>query len=164
MSDVQGEMLEPWVRLCTPPVASAKPADFIQWLRAFVRLSSNDMAIEEIYGIDGPREYGGHAETLMICIGMAERIGATRQMAILAARAEWIAAQERAAQFAEAMRRALWVLGRDRASGGEILTRAHAVNRRYYAQDDIDLREDDLTAIARKIVVAAATGRRPHGR
>ena len=164
MSDLPA-MLPEWVRAAHPPVASAPPMEKIKWLREFVRSNATFLALMDLYGLEGPEHnYGievrleGGSMTVLICALMAERIGETRELGGIAGRAEWAAAQQRAHQFAEALRRAVWTLGRDRASGGEILARAQAVNKSF----DSALSEEDLLSITRKIAVAAATGRRPH--
>ena len=155
-------MMPDWVRAANPPVASASPADKVKWLRAFVRSIANDMALIELYGTEPFGPCSGQAEALLICISMAEQIGATRDMGIMAARAEWADAKRRAHVFAESLRKAVWTLGRDRAAGGEILARAEAVNSQSYWRNGIELPAEDLLSITRQIAVAAATGRRPH--
>jgi hypothetical protein len=160
-------MLPDWVRAANPPAASANPAAKIAWLREFVRSNATFLALMDLYGLEAPEHrygidvrLGGEAMTVLICALMAERIGEDREMGGIAGRAEWAEAQRRVHQFAEHLRKAIWTLGRDRAPGGEILARARAVNSR----SGSELSEADLLFITRKIAIAAATGRRPHGR
>jgi hypothetical protein len=156
-----------WVRAANPPTASAPPAAKITWLREFGRSNATFLALTDLYGLEAPEHrygidvrLGGEAMTVLICALMAERIGEERNMGGIAGRAEWAQAQCRAHQFAEALRKAVWPLGRDGAAGGEIIARARAVNARH----GMELSSGDLLAITRKIAIAAATGRRPHGR
>lgn len=157
-------MLPDWVRAANPPSASATPAAKITWLRKFARLVANDMALAELYGLEAPSEFSGGAETLLLCLGMAERIGATRDQGIVAARAEWTAAKERARLYAEDLRRGVKSLAYERAAGGEIVARAETINRRHYWQDRIDLTRSDLIEITKKIAMATAPVGKSHGR
>jgi hypothetical protein len=161
------DMLPEWVRSSNPPVRSAPPAAKVRWLREFVRSNATFIALNDLYGFPGPTHcYGlpcelrGEVLVVAICAGMAAQIGESRDMGGLAGRAEWPDAQKRAARFAEDLRKAIWTLGRDRATGGEILARATSVNDRH----DLALSDENLLDITRKIAVAAAVGRRQHVR
>jgi hypothetical protein len=124
------------------------------------------LALVELYGLAPPAhnynidaQISGQATTVMIAADMADRIGRDRDAGGIAARAEWTAAQTRAHAFAEALRKGVWTLGRDRAPGGEILARARAINAQFDHKHDIGLSTDHLIAITRTIALAAATGR-----
>lgn len=159
-----------WLKPLHPLPRSSKRDAKIAWLRNFVKASANDLALDELYGIDRDAEYpmpgsiGGLAEVLMICINTAVALDEDRSLGESAARAEWAAAQARAVDYSEDLRRNIWTLGRDRAPGAQIMARAKQVNLRQFERNSAELQVEDLTEITKKIVVAAATGRRPHGR
>lgn len=158
-----------WLRVLNPPTNDARRDVKIEWLRKFLRLSANDLALDALYGIDRDVEYpfpgslGGLAELLVIGTRTAEAMGEDRQLGETAARAEWASAVKHAAEYADTLRKNVWTLGRDRAAGGEIMARATAVNRAQFDRHSIEFQPEDLLAITRSIALAAATGRRANG-
>ncbi|MCB8880102.1 hypothetical protein ACELLULO517_07635 [Acidisoma cellulosilytica] len=158
------EILPSWLRSANPPHANARSDEKVRWIRKEMRGFANVMALEEIYQI-GPYDYNDAPGQVMLgCVGYAKRVGYPGSIGWTAYLAEWPEAKERARLFADALRKAVWTMGRDRAPGFEILARAKSVNQYQHDRFGIDLATDDLIEVTRMIAVAAATGRKPHGR
>jgi hypothetical protein len=163
MSDLSGQQIPAWLRSSAPPIASAQPEEKIRWVRSQIRKFARVMALERIYQL-GPDEIEApFLHVLEASVGFSDHIGLDFMGAYAAFHAEWIAAQDQARLYADALRRAIWILGRDRAPGNEILERAISINSTQHDRFGIDLASDDLLSVVKMIAVSAATGRRSHG-
>jgi hypothetical protein len=161
MSDQQ---IPAWLRSSNPPAHSARSEDKIKWVRRQIRGFARFTALEQIYQLGPDETEAPFLHVLEAAVGFAGYVGVSFDGAHGAFQAEWGEAKEQARHYADALRKAVWTLGRDRAPGPEILARAIAVNIAQHERFGIDLSSDDLLKITRTIVVSAATGRAPGGR
>jgi hypothetical protein len=156
-------MIPAWLRSSNPPAHSARPEDKIKWVRLQIRSFARVMALEQIYQLGPDETEAPFLHVLEAAVGFADHIGLGFDGAHSAFKAEWAEAQERARHYADALRKAVWTMGRDQASGPEIMARVRAVNEQQHSRFGLDLASDDLLLVARRIAFSAA-GRRSHGR
>ena len=109
-----------------PPKPDADVPHQVRWLRYALHAYAGDLAAWELTG--ALSRYEGECELLLAGIGLAREIAASRDTGITAARAEWKVSSDRAANCINALRRAIWPLGRMLAPTPQILATAERIN------------------------------------
>lgn len=135
--------------------ADADAAECVRWLAGHLRLYARDLAVWGTTGAISPAE--AIEEIARAAGGAAAREGWPVAVGVAAAESAWGTAAEAARLFEVALRRRLWPLGRDRASGAAILVAAIAV------EDEAGVWLPDkarLRAVRRIIIPAARSAPR----
>lgn len=102
----------------------------LRYLRDFVRPLARDSAVLHLLGLEQDYCYTatGQADTLLCAIQRTEILKWPRELGVTAGHAEWRDAESYAQRFLGRLRKELWWLGRQRATGAEIIGRAQAIN------------------------------------
>lgn len=149
------------------PHKNADSPQRIQWVRGKIRLYVWTVACLDLAGVanewlDAPEQatHASEAEAIMAGTGTATQAGLPYADGWAAGKAEYAAAQTRAREFVDQLRRATFPMARAKTPGAAIMAAAHQVNDRF----DNALSTELLTTAVRVIAHNAlpSKGRR-HG-
>lgn len=153
--------LPDWLKHSHAPPPDAPVDLFTDWLRYQLRGYATNLAGLELAGELDANE--GEAEILLAAIGLARHIGASREIAIIAARTAWKEAHDKAAGFFQQLHRQIIPLGREQAPGAQIIAAAERLNDRHGCILPPAILHQVTGRIARSAAPKQGTRRR-HGR
>ncbi len=139
-----------------PRAADEDMGAAIAWLRKLIRPTAIEDAIRLAIGRPiYPHQIPPYGETMFLANNAVDRLGWTWREAEVAARAEWVDAQEKVRKLQEDIRRAVWPMAKVRSSGIDMIAAADRACQRA----DIVLPPEFVTDLCRRIAKATVTKR-----